>query len=172
MRGDPGDTAQDMIINREVAEYLMTKDGGLNRRDIHGERRRGTHVERRHDLAATTRRTLGHVGRRRFAMGVATFFGTIGIATALGGLESTGLFVAIVGGVLAGAIHRYTPDVVFDGDVTPSATVTRSEVPGMKESVYARRIAIHGEREDLREEKIEQERKKRERKAKAERDTF
>jgi hypothetical protein len=172
VRGDPARTVRGRLIQREVAEYILTKDAGLTRRDIHGVERRGRHVERRHDIAATTRRTLGRVGRRRFAMGVATLFGTIGIATALGGLESTGLFVAVVGVAVAAAIDRYAPDVVFDGDVAPKAIVVEEHEPGMSGDEYARRLAIHSKRNEVKEEKIEKRRKEHERKAKANRRTF
>lgn len=151
----------------EVVEYLLTSKAGLSHRDIHGEERDGYHVRRRHDLAATTRRTLGRVGRRRFAMGVATFFGTIGIATALAGLESTALFLAFVGGMVAVAIDQYVPDVVFDGDVAPTATVTKSRVEGMTQNELNRRMLIHTKREEVKEEKLEKRRKRQERKQKA-----
>jgi len=105
-------------------------------------------------------------------MGVATFFTSIAVTTALAGLELVGVFVGLAGAGAAAAICRYAPDVVFNADVDPKAIVTRSEVPGMNDNVYARRFAIHAAREDLREEKIEQYRKKQERKAKSNRQTF
>ena len=105
-------------------------------------------------------------------MGVATFFGTIGIATVLAGLESTGVFVAFVGVVVAAAIDRYTPDVVFDGDVAPKAIVTEEHEDGLSQAEYARRLAIHSERNELKEEKIEKRRKKQKAKAQSNRRTF
>lgn len=100
-------------------------------------------------------------------MGVATLFGTIAVTTALAGLESTGLFVALVGVAVAAAIDRYAPDVVFDGDVAPKAIVTHEHEDGLTEAEYARRLAIHSERGDLKEEKIEARRKKQRAKAKS-----
>lgn len=172
MRGNPGDTAQDMLIHREVAEYLMTKEGGLNRRDIHGERRRGTHVERRNDLAAVTRRVCGHVGRSGVRRYAGTFGFIIGVTTLLAGLELVAMYIGVLTIVAVAVVVDRIPDVVFDGDVAPAATVTRSHTPGMSDAEYARRKAIHGERNDLREEKIEEKRKERERERRAKQNTF
>jgi len=156
-----------MRLQLDVVEYVLTSKAGLTRRDIRGEEWSGYHIERRTDIAATSRRVLSRVGRRRLSATVGAAFGTIGIATALAGLESTGLFVAFVGVVVAAAIDRHAPDVVFDGDVDPKATVTRSSTPGMSEREVYRRLTIHGEREDLKQEKIEKKRKRQERQAKA-----
>jgi len=117
VRGNPGDTVQDMLIHREVAEYLLTKDGGLNRRDIHGERRHGTHVERRNDLAAATRRVCGHVGRSGFRRYVGTFGTIIGVTTLLAGLELAAIYIGVLTIVAVAIVVDRIPDVVFDGDV-------------------------------------------------------
>lgn len=166
MRGKPARTVDDMKAQFDVVEYLLTSKAGLTHRDIHGEERDGYHVRRRHDLAATTRRVLGHVGRRRFATAVATAFGTIAVTTALAGLESVALFVALVGVTIGAAIDRYTPDVVFDGDVRPAATVTKSRVEGLSQNALNRRMLIHTKREEVKEEKLEKRRKRQERKHK------
>ena len=151
----------------EVVEYLLTSKAGLSHRDIHGEERDGYHVRRRHDLAATTRRTLGRVGRRRFAMGVATFGTIVGVTAALAGLESVGVYLGSLIWFAAFLIYRYAPDVVFDGDVAPTATVTKSRVEGMTQNALNRRMLIHTKREEVKEEKLEKRRKRQERKQKA-----
>jgi len=100
-------------------------------------------------------------------MGVATFGTSIGVTAALAGLELVGLYVASIVYLIAWSCYRYTPDVVFDGDVDAKATVTQSSTPGMSEREVYRRLTIHGEREDLKQEKIEKKRKRQERQAKA-----
>ena len=167
MRGKPARTVGELRLQLDVVEYVLTSKAGLTRRDIRGEEWSGHHIERRTDLAATVRRVLGHVGRRRFAMGVATFGTTIGVTAALAGLELVGVYLTSIVYLIAWACYRYAPDVVFDGDVDPKATVTRSSTPGMSEREVYRRLTIHGEREDLKQEKIEKKRKRQERQSKA-----
>lgn len=99
-------------------------------------------------------------------MGVHTFGTTVGVTAALAGLEWVGLYVGFLWWFVAFAIYRYAPDFVFE-EPAPKAVVTYSETPGMSEGEYHRRLAIHSEREELKEEKIEKRRKRQERKAKA-----
>jgi hypothetical protein len=96
--------------------------------------------------------------------GVGAAFAAVGIAAVLAGVESTAWFVGVVGGIVTVLCYYWLPDVVFDPppDVV---TETRSSTPGMTEREVYRTLAIHGERQDLKEEKIEQERKRRERRA-------
>lgn len=166
MRGEPARTVDDMKAQFDVVEYLLTSKAGLSHRDIHGEERDGYHVRRRHDIAAATRRVLGRVGRRRFAMGVATAGTTIGVTAALAGLESVGVYLASIVYLLAWACYRYTPDVVFDGDVPAAVTVTKSRVEGLSQNALNRRLLIHTKREEVKEEKLEKRRKRQERKQK------
>jgi len=107
-----------MRIQGEVAEYILTTDGGLNRRDIHGDRRRGTNVERRYDLAATTRRVCGRVGRSGFRRYAGTFGFIIGVTALLAGLELVAMYIGVLTIVFVVSIVDRIPDVVFDGDVT------------------------------------------------------
>lgn len=155
-----------MQIQGEVAEYILTKNAGLTRRDIRGDVRRGVHVERRHDLAAVARRACSRVGRRRVAACVWAPFTFVGVATALAGLEYAGAFVALAGAVVAATVYRHAPDSVFEAPA-PTAIVTKSSTDGMTEGEVDRRLSIHAEREELREEKIERRRKRQERKSKS-----
>jgi hypothetical protein len=150
----------------------LTKDAGLTRRDIHGVDRRGRHVERRHDIAAAVRRTLGRVGRRRSAAAVGTTTAAAGVTGALAGFTKAGAFVVAVAVAVAVAIDRHAPDVVFDADVAPKAIVTHEHEDGLTDAEYARRLAIHSERNELKEEKIEARRKKQRAKAKGDKRTF
>jgi hypothetical protein len=166
VRGKPARTVDDMKAQFDVVEYLLTSKAGLSHRDIHGEDRDGYHVRRRHDIAATARRVLGRVGRRRFAMGVATVGTTAGVTAALAGLESVGVYLASIVYLLAWACYRYAPDVVFDDDVPAAVTVTKSRVEGLSQNALNRRLLIHTKREEVKEEKLEKRRKRQERKQK------
>lgn len=98
-------------------------------------------------------------------MGIASAFTYVGIAAILSGLRAAGVFVIATGAAFGWAAHEYLPDVAFERPPS-KAIVTRSRVDGMSEQEVFRRLAIHGEREDLKEEKIEKRRKRQERKAK------
>lgn len=155
-----------MRIQREVAEYILTKKAGLNRSDIHGEDRRGVHVERRHDIAAISRRACSRVGRPNVAACIWAPFAFAATMAALAGLEYAGAFVALTGNALAGAFYRYAPDSLFETP-RPKAIVTKSSTDGMTDAEVDRRLSIHTEREQLREKKIERRRKRQERKSKS-----
>lgn len=99
-------------------------------------------------------------------MGIGSCIAAVGIATLLAGLESTASFTFGIAGFVAAFLYYRLPDVVFDGDVAPKAIVTSEHEDGLTDQEYARRLAIHGERNELREQKIEERRKKQERKAK------
>lgn len=155
-----------MRIQREVAEYILTKKAGLARSDIHGEDRRGIHVERRHDLVAVSRRVCSRVGRGGLAACIWAPFVFVATTAALAGLEYAGKFVALAGNALAVAAYHYAPDSLFDPPA-PKAIVTESSTDGMTNAEVDRRLSIHTEREQLREEKIERRRKRQERKSKS-----
>jgi hypothetical protein len=91
---------------------------------------------------------------------------TGGVTAALAGLYAPAIFVALVGVSIAVLFYRNAPDVVFD-DPPAKVIPTRSSSPGMTETEMYRRLAIHGEREDMKEEKIERERKRQRRQAKS-----
>jgi len=148
-----------------VVEYMLTSKAGLSRRDIRGDERSGYHRTPRYDVTASIRRVLSRAGRLRACAGVGAAFSFVGIATALAGLESTASFVAIVGGFVSGLCYYRLPDAVFESppDVV---TETKSTTPGMTEQEVYRTLAIHAERQDLKEEKIEREQKRRERRSK------
>lgn len=59
------------------------------------------------------------------------------------------------------------PDVVFDPDVAPKSVVTETHEDGLTSEEYARRLAIHHERNELKDERIEKRRREQERKTKA-----
>jgi hypothetical protein len=100
-------------------------------------------------------------------VGIGSCIAAVGIATALAGLESTGVFAVGIAGVVAAVLYYRLPDVVFDGDVAPKSIVTHEHEDGLSDEEYSRRLAIHSERNELQEEKREERRKKRERKANA-----
>lgn len=167
MRGKPARTVAESRIQNDVVEYVLTNKAGLSRRDIHGERFVGRHVEDRHDIAATMRRVLAHVGRDRFRWAVGTAFTLAGVTAALAGLHAVGIYVALLGtAAFVGA--KELPDVLFT-EPAPKQVHTESASPGMGDREVARRLRIHNEREELREEKVEERRKRQERRAKAKR---
>lgn len=154
-----------MRAHSDDADYLLTSKVGLTHRDIYGDERSGYHVRKRYDIAATTRRVCAACGRRRIAATCGSTIGAVGIATLLAGLELTGAFVVIVAVAVAVWVDRYAPDRVFDRP-SPTVVKTSSSTPGMTENEVNRQLAIHSHRNDLRDEKVERERKRRERRRK------
>jgi len=125
-------------------------------------------TRRRHDLTAVIRRAFASRGRRTVAVGVSVVVAAVAATVGLATTVAAGAFVATVGVVVAWWIDRHAPDKWFDPP-NPVVDVTRSATPGMSEREVYRHLTIHNEREDLREEKIEKERRKRRRQAKTRR---
>lgn len=163
MRGEPARTADEYRLQGEVAEYLLTTKAGLSRRDLYGEERHGFTVEDRYDVAASLRRTLSRLGRSKVRRALSIPFISAGIAAALAGLGLVAMYAALLAIAVYTASDRL-PDELFE-EPDPAVTRSTTKVPGMHADEVARRLAIHNEREDLRAEKIEEQRRRQERKA-------
>lgn len=108
---------------------------------------------------------LERLGRDGLRKGIGTVFFAVGVTAALAGLTAVAIYWGALGIAAILAVDRI-PDAVFEAPAV-KVKVSRSESPGMTVGEYHRRLAIHAEREELKEERIEKRRKRQERKAKA-----
>lgn len=137
---------------------------GLSHAAIHGFEADTVAVRRRYDLGATTRRVAAHFGRRALS-------GAFGIAGVVAGVTGgvTGAFglVALAVASIAASIAVYSaPDWAFDA---PDPVFERGSIvaDGMTDKEVMRRFAIVTERDAFEAERVEEERKRAERKSKA-----
>lgn len=163
VRGEPPRTARETVLQRETIEQILV-DKGVSLREIRGVDRRDVTLRKRHDPGASVRRAMASVGRKR---GWALPTIPAALATAIGGYTGT-VWLLAVGWVLVtlAIAFRYAPEWVYTAP-DPITDVTHVREDGMTESELMRRFGIVAEREEYRAEKIEEQRKRQERKAKS-----
>ena len=167
LRGESPRSTHETLLQREIVEFVLSSEAGYSRRDLFGVDRYVVGHEPRHDVAASCRRVLARHGRRKLAAGVV---GMSVVAFVYGAATSSWVGV-VVGAVLLALgyyVDRVAPASIFD---RPGPVVYRERhvEDGMTEDEAMRRFGIHSEREELRAEKIQEERRKAERKAKSRR---
>lgn len=168
VRGDRPRTADEALVQRDVAEYILNKHG-LDHRSIHGVEQDVVTVRRRYDAVANVKRVCAAVGRRRLLAALSVTFVTTSVWAVLAGLEST-LWLPPIFALASLAVYLAPDDVFTDPD--PAVERGRIVEDGMTDRQVMRRFAIHDERENYRSEKAKEQRKRQERKARSNRTQF